>query len=92
VLALKAVNVRKHPNIIGLHDFWDDGDNILIVMELCAGDLRFLLQDHDRPMHVSLLWDMVHQVVLGLQHLHDLNICHRDLKPENGINGPHLKD
>ena len=37
----------------------------------------------------SIVRHLVHQILLGVQHLHTHHIYHRDLKPENILLGPH---
>jgi len=49
--------------------------------ELCSGTLHYLVTELKPPNFNER--DTVHQIVLGLQHLHGQNIVHRDLKPHN---------
>lgn len=85
---LQLVCRQEHPNIIKLHDFWETEHEMDIIMELCTGDLFKLLRSSEfQPLPRRLMWEILYQILNGLNHLHSIGICHRDLKPENGAIG-----
>src|SRR5262245_38467149 len=78
----RAVAALSHPNILSIHDFQRDGENVYAVMELLeGGTLRTALEAGVLP-HRNAVRIAV-QLATGLAAAHDRNIIHRDLKPEN---------
>ncbi|KAI9498934.1 kinase-like domain-containing protein, partial [Zychaea mexicana] len=76
--------VSGHTNVIDTLDLVkDEHDRWCAVMEYCSGgDLFNLLQE--RPsMSLNEQGCLFKQLLLGLQHIHQLGIAHRDIKPEN---------
>jgi len=72
-----------HPNIIKLHETFEDQRNIYLVMELCAGGELF-----DKILEAGCFGEveaaiLMQQIFRALYYLHERNIVHRDLKPEN---------
>ena len=47
-----------------------------------AGELFDYIVRHDRVDDTNAA-KFFHQILEGVQHLHELGVCHRDLKPEN---------
>lgn len=74
-----------HPNIVKLHEIFEDQQNHYLVMELCSGGELF-----EHVVVVGRLAEaqamvIMRQIFLAIAFLHDQLICHRDLKPENFI-------
>ena len=71
----------SHPNIVAVHDFGTDGDQLFIVMELIRGhSLRIQLTGPQPPEQVL---SVAGQILAGLGHAHGAGIIHRDIKPAN---------
>jgi len=72
----------NHPNVCQVYDVLEEGDVLVIVMELLDG--RSLA---DRLLAESMTAQealgIERQILAALQALHDLGIVHRDLKPSN---------
>ena len=82
------LRLRKHPNIIKLHDVFADGpERLALVMEYAdGGDLGQRLERaaaDGRPMAAAEVEHVFVQVALALQHCHRHLVVHRDLKPAN---------
>jgi serine/threonine protein kinase len=82
---LVALTQLKHPSIIELLDFGEDGEtkNQFLVLEWVATDLKRLLQkaligDWDR-----LYWAIGRPLIEGLSFAHARHVSHRDVKPSN---------
>jgi hypothetical protein len=70
----------NHPNIVTVHDFFEDDATPYIAMEyLERGSLRPLVHDLTFAQIVGVLEGLL----AGLAHAHALGVVHRDVKPEN---------
>jgi Protein kinase domain len=70
----------NHPNIVTVHDFFEDHATPYIAMEyLERGSLRPLM----RSLTFAQIAGVLEGVLAGLGHAQDHGIVHRDLKPEN---------
>ena len=55
-----------------------------------AGELFDYIVRNDRVDDINAA-KFFHQILEGVQHLHELGVCHRDLKPENLLLDSHMK-
>ncbi|KAL6327045.1 hypothetical protein AAG906_013791 [Vitis piasezkii] len=85
ILVMRKIveHVSPHPNVINLHDVYEDPSGVHLVLELCSGGELF-----DRIVAQARYSEagaaaVVKQLAEGLKALHQANIIHRDLKPEN---------
>jgi serine/threonine protein kinase len=82
---------RNHPNIVQIIDIISKGTFINIVMEAGIGSLEKFLHDpqlqntFNIKKHYPFLQDIQYQCLLGVKHLHSLNIHHLDISPNNYI-------
>lgn len=73
----------SHPNLVGVYDFYAEGEHIFLIMELIdGGTLRELLAEHG-PMPAPLATTVMRFVLTGLDAVHRADMVHRDLKPDN---------
>jgi len=80
---VRIMKLLNHPNIITLHETFEDVNAVYIVMELCAGEgLVNKLNDggHFTEHQAKVL---MLQILKAVEHIHNNWICHRDLKPDN---------
>ncbi|HET6147997.1 MAG TPA: protein kinase [Polyangia bacterium] len=83
----RAANTIRHDNVIEVHDFVEDLDDVYFVMELLRGrDLHDTI--HRRPAELGPIEPeravlVIEQIAAGLHATHARSIVHRDLKPEN---------
>ncbi|HEY3290510.1 MAG TPA: SUMF1/EgtB/PvdO family nonheme iron enzyme [Anaerolineae bacterium] len=77
----------NHPNIIHIHDFGQDGDSMVMVMEYAAGgslaDHLLTMRQGGRLMSINECIRIALEIAEGLGAIHALDIVHRDLKPGN---------
>ena len=79
----KAAASLSHPNIVTIHDFGFDGDQLFIVMEHVPGrDLKTILQASGRPDTPAALHLMI-QACAGIGYAHRSGLIHCDVKPQN---------
>merc|ERR1740121_556221 len=80
---IAIMKVMDHPNIIKLHETFEDHKCIYLVMELCLGGELF-----DRIIGTGRFTEVQAAIVMqhifrAVYYMHENHICHRDLKPEN---------
>jgi serine/threonine protein kinase len=73
----------QHDNIVQLIDVIYGTDLIFLIMEYCSGGDLLDVLDVSGPLADTDSRRILTDLVLGLEYLHDHNICHRDVKPEN---------
>ena len=87
--AVGECNVLKRcdcPFIVKLYFSFQTMENLYLIEEYCpGGDLQnhlkvSLLEEEEAKFYIA-------EVILAIEHLHDLNIIYRDLKPENILIG-----
>ena len=82
---LSALRKVDHPNILRLYESFEDEEYYYIVTEAATyGNLCEFLND---PSSVTItegqIKQLVHQILVCVNHCHHLNIIHCDIKPEN---------
>ncbi|RLM98824.1 hypothetical protein C2845_PM06G17930 [Panicum miliaceum] len=85
ILVMRRIveSVAPHPNVIGVHDVYEDAHGVHLVLELCSGGELFdRIVGRDRYSEFDAA-AVVRQIARGLEALHKASIIHRDLKPEN---------
>ena len=86
-LAKREIEILKlcqHPNIIRLHDTFENPDHIYIVMELLKGkDLYEYLNKRDFKISEARARSITHSLATALFYLHSYGIVHRDMKLDN---------
>jgi serine/threonine protein kinase len=92
---IKSVARSGNAHIIRVDDFWTEKNEeegttrTYLKMERCDGTLAQFLRDVREKQNGEIepiqLLDIMVQVLIGLRHCHDRNVCHRDLKLSNSI-------
>lgn len=75
----------SHPNIIKLHNHFEDDNNVYLILELADGGNLFQKLCKFRSFDERSAAQYLREVALAVQYLHsqDPPIIHRDIKPEN---------
>uniref|UniRef100_A0A182N8Y9 Serine/threonine-protein kinase PLK4 n=1 Tax=Anopheles dirus TaxID=7168 RepID=A0A182N8Y9_9DIPT len=74
----------KHPSILELYTFFEDFDNVYLVLELAEnGELQQYLRKRITPFSEYEAAAIFRKVVDGLLYLHEHNIIHRDMSLSN---------
>ena len=85
--ARAAANL-SHPNIVTVHDFGFDHEQLYIVMEHIPGkDLKNLLRQHGRYTIEDAI-PLIVQACAGIGYAHRAGLVHCDIKPHNMIVTP----
>ena len=85
-IEIDAMKNIKSEYIIKLKDnFYDENnEGYCIVMELCDGDLRQILNKYKpKGLPLNIIKKIFYQLNDALKAMIDINYTHRDLKPEN---------
>ncbi|EYC10055.1 hypothetical protein Y032_0057g2742 [Ancylostoma ceylanicum] len=79
-----VMNQLNHDKLLHLHEAFDLGNEMCLIEEFVSGGELFekILED-DSLMSEEEVRDYMHQILLGVQHMHKNQIVHLDLKPEN---------
>ncbi len=74
----------RHPNIVTVHEFFEENDTIYVVMELLEGRTlgRILKQAHG-PIPVEDAVAYAAAMAAALDAVHAEGLLHRDVKPDN---------
>ncbi|HSN97350.1 MAG TPA: serine/threonine-protein kinase [Candidatus Nanopelagicales bacterium] len=70
----------RHPNIVYIHDAFEENYLFYLALERCDTSLRGLL---GKPLPPALLVEMSRQLLMTLQYLHDAGLVHADLHAGN---------
>lgn len=80
---IAILSAISHSNIIQLEEVFDFPTEKYLIMEYVSGGDLFDAIAHDIKYSETVARDMIRDLALALQYLHDRMICHRDIKPEN---------
>src|SRR4030065_88392 len=84
----KAAANLSHPNIVTIHDFGFDDQQIFIVMEYVPGtDLKTILESRG-SLNVEEALPLIIQACAGIGYAHRTGLVHCDVKPHNMIVTP----
>lgn len=80
---IKIHRALHHPNIVGFEHFFEDTENVYIMLELCTNQtMNELLRRRKRLTELEVQC-YLQQVVSALKYLHSHRVIHRDLKLGN---------
>lgn len=83
----RLLHYLNHPNLPKVHDYFRDGDDLYLVMDLIEGqDLEDVLEEAgDKRLDAKRILEWTSQVMDALRYCHQSGVFHRDVKPENII-------
>lgn len=71
-----------HPNIVRYYSCWKDGIFYYLQMEYCPQNLKnYMMQRKEEPNRYDV--ELLHQIMNGIEYLHEQKLIHCDLKPDN---------
>ena len=85
---IHILKLNRHPNIIQLYEvshiqIIETVRNLYLIMEyVSGGELFDYISDNEKLSEIEAC-QLYHQIISGIEYLHQLGIVHRDLKPEN---------
>ncbi|HLW66027.1 MAG TPA: serine/threonine-protein kinase [Gemmataceae bacterium] len=72
-----------HPNVVRTLDVGEYNGVYFMVMECLVGETLDEVLQRRKTLPMAEAVRLVHQALLGLQHIHEQGMIHRDLKPAN---------
>ncbi|KAI9178844.1 Cell cycle serine/threonine-protein kinase cdc5/MSD2 [Blastocladiella emersonii ATCC 22665] len=80
---IKIHSRMQHPNIVDFHTYFEDIDNVYIILELCdSKNLNDMVRARKRLTEPEARFFM-HDLLGAVEYMHNGNIIHRDLKLGN---------
>ena len=79
-LEMQRLESFRHPNIVYIHDAFENNYLFYLALERCDTSLRALM---GRPFGHALLIEIARQLLMTLQYLHDNGVVHSDLHAGN---------
>ncbi|KAM9754265.1 death-associated protein kinase 2 isoform 1-T2 [Menidia menidia] len=73
----------QHPNIVALHDVYENRTDVVLILELVSGGELFDFLAQKESLSEEEATEFIKQILDGVQYLHSKSIAHFDLKPEN---------
>ncbi|OHS98277.1 CBL-interacting protein kinase 31 [Tritrichomonas foetus] len=88
-LEIRINHQLYHPNIVRIHDIFNEKKFYFIIMEYCPHGslLDEVMRTKNKRLDEEDARFYMRQVFNALQFMHSLGICHRDLKPDNILLG-----
>ena len=80
---LRFLLTLRHENIVACSSLVHHQNYRYLVMDYCEGGTLRDLMNYARALSVKQCFDLVNDILLGLEHAHAANIIHCDIKPEN---------
>jgi serine/threonine-protein kinase len=79
----RAAALLKHPNIVGVHDVFEDGGRAYVVMEFVEGESLWTRLKANPLPHPATILKVLRQMADALDYTHARGVIHRDIKPAN---------
>mmetsp|Transcript_32642 Transcript_32642/g.83222 ORF Transcript_32642/g.83222 Transcript_32642/m.83222 type:complete len:652 (+) Transcript_32642:114-2069(+) len=84
---IRNLKACDHPHIIRLFEYYEDYENIYLIMECAAGgELHQVVEEHrSKKQFVPERWvaAVMRQCLHAIAYVHSMGIIHKDLKTEN---------
>ncbi len=74
----------KHPNIVGVHQVFEDNDTAYMALDLIEGrDLLDIIEDVRVRITPAMVQELLVKILDAVDFMHGCDILHRDISPDN---------
>ncbi|MCC5973367.1 MAG: serine/threonine protein kinase [Rubellimicrobium sp.] len=74
----------KHPNIVGVHQVFEDNDTAYMALDLIEGrDLLDIIEDPRVRITPLMVQELLVKILDAVDFMHGCDILHRDISPDN---------
>ncbi|XP_075209802.1 death-associated protein kinase 1-like [Lycorma delicatula] len=82
---VETLSRLHHTNIVTLHEVYDTGQHVVLLLELVTGGELFHFVEEQTEGHLTEKQSVhiIKQILDAVAHMHNLYLAHLDLKPEN---------
>ena len=85
---LEILHKMKHPNIVGIKNYFENTNNHYVILEYCnGGDLfsysKKYIAENKHPLNELYIQKILQQISPAMEYMHSNNIIHRDIKLQN---------
>jgi len=81
---IESMNLLDHPNIVKVHESFEDSKTIYMVLDLCdGGELLDLVRTCSCGLEEVRVIHFTRQIADAVRHMHACGVAHRDLKLDN---------
>lgn len=81
LMEIKMQLYFNHPNILKLYGFFNDKDNIYLILEYMEEGTLYSQLRKKKTLTQQEASRKLRDILDGVKHLHSQNIAHRDIKP-----------
>ncbi|MEM6693496.1 MAG: serine/threonine-protein kinase [Pseudomonadota bacterium] len=80
----RRMSVLEHPNIVGVHQVFQDNNTAYMALDFVQGcDLLNLIDDTGTQLSPEAVKSMLVKLLQAIQYVHDNDVLHRDISPDN---------
>ncbi len=80
----RSLSKLKHPNIVGVHQVFEDNDTAYMALDYVEGnDLLDILEDPKRELGPEQIQHIMAKILDAVAFIHDQGVLHRDISPDN---------
>ncbi len=80
----RALSKLKHPNIVGVHQVFEDNDTVYMALDFVEGqDLLDIIEQGPNRFSPDDIKRILMQLLSAVAFIHDNDVLHRDISPDN---------
>ncbi len=80
----QSLATLKHPNIVGVHQVFEDNDTAYMAMDFIKGhDLLEIIEENRAELTPEIIVRMTARLISAVGYIHDNQLLHCDISPDN---------
>lgn len=82
-MEMKMQLFLQHPNILKLYGYFDDSENIYLILEFMEEGTLFSKMKKEKQKHFDekITSQRMDDVLHAIRYMHERQVAHRDIKP-----------